>query len=636
MPRARGWRQLYEERRVTAEEAISKISSGSRIFLGSGCAEPQHLLEELVRIGGTEGRLNDVEIVHMLTVGSAPHAQKRFDQHFRHNSFFVGPGIRQYVYEGRADYTPVFLSEIPHMLRSGRMPLDAALLQVSPPDASGFCSFGMTVEAHHAAADAAEVVIAQVNPQMPRTLGDSFIHVEEIDYFVEHEEPVLELPMQTEFDEVAQAIARHISRLVENGSTIQVGIGSIPNAVLQFLADKRDLGVHTEMFSDGLIDLIESGVITNARKTFHPGKVVAAFCVGSRRLYDYIDNNPLFEFHPTDYTSSPVNIARNYRMVAINTALQVDLTGQVCADSLGYRIFSGIGGQADFIRGAAMAPDGKPIIALPSTAQGGEVSRIVAHLDEGAGVVTTRGDVHYIATEYGVAYVHGKSLRQRALALIAIAHPKFREQLLAEAKERNYLPADQILPQGAIYPVELEHTEKFGDLEVFIRPVRPSDERLLQMFLYDLSQLSVYQRFFQQRKSFPHSLAQEMVALDYNDQMGILVTVGPPDAEEMIAAAHWQRDPHENWADVAFSVADQYQRRGIGTYLLRYLMRLARERGIHGFTANVIGGNTGMLKVFQKSGCRMETEYDSGMFTIRLDFDQPAQPRPTPTGSQQP
>ena len=620
MPTARGWRQLYAQRLVTAEQALSKIRSGSRLFLGSGCAEPQHLLEELVRLGGTKGMLNDVEIVHMLTVGSAPHAEKRFDQHFRHNSFFVGPGIRQYVYEGRADYTPIFLSEIPHMLRSGRMPLDAALLQVSPPDAAGFCSFGVSVEAHHAAADAAGLVIAQVNPQMPRTLGDSFIHVEEIDYLVEHEEPILTVEFPAP-NEVAQAIASHISRLVENGSTLQVGIGSIPNAVLSSLGDKRDLGVHTEMFSDGLIDLIESGVVTNARKTFHPGKVVAAFCVGTRRLYDYIDNNPMFEFHPTDYTSSPLNIARNHKMVAINTALQVDLTGQVCADSLGHRIYSGIGGQADFIRGAALAPAGKPIIALPSTAKGGTVSRIVSELDPGAGVVTTRGDVHYIATEYGVAYVHGKSLRQRALALIQIAHPEFREQLLAEAKAHKYLYQDQILPKGALYPVEIEHSYRFDEMEAFLRPVRASDERLLQEFLYDLSQTSIYQRFFQQRKAFPHPMAQEMVAMDYVDEMGILVTVGPPDAEQIIAASHWQREPNENLAEVSFAVGDHYQRRGIGSYLLRLMVRLARERGIRGFTASVITGNTAMMHVFQKSGYRMETEFEGGVFSVRLYFD---------------
>jgi len=554
MPVVGNWIRCYSERRMTAEQALLKIQSGSRVFLSPGCGEPQHLLEELVRLGAVERRLNDVEIVHMLTVGPAPRAQKRYNQHFRHNSLFVGPGVRSAVFEGVADYTPIFLSEIPALFRSGRMPLDAALIQVTPPDAFGFCSLGISVEAVRAAADAADLVIAQVNPQMPRTLGDSFIHVEELDVIVEHEEPLLEVAV-SEPDDVALAIARHATRLIENGSTIQAGIGKIPNAVLYGLADKKDLGVHTEMFSDGLIDLIESGVVNNSKKTWHPGKVLATFCIGTRRLYDYVDNNPMFEFHPVDYNSSPINIARNAKMVAINTALQVDMTGQVCADSLGYRIYSGIGGQADFIRGAALAPQGKPIIALPSTAQGGKISRIVPHLSEGAGVVTTRGDVHYIVTEYGVAYLHGKSLRERATALIQIAHPRFREQLLVAAKERRYLFEDQVIPEGGIYPVELEHTERFNGLDIFFRPVKASDERLFQEYLYGLSERSVYLRFFQTRKAFPRDLAQELMAVDYEERLGIVGTLGTSDTAPLIAAAHWMLDANTNMAEVAFSVA---------------------------------------------------------------------------------
>ena len=615
------WRSFYDERLMSVRDAIGKIRSGNRVFLGSGCAEPQHLLFELVTQGGSSGRLHDVEIVHMLTVGSAPHAEKLFNRNFRHNSFFVGSGVRSAVYEGIADYTPIFLSEIPEMLRSGRMPLDVALLQVSPPDHFGFCSFGISVEAHKAAAEAAELVIAQVNPRMPRTLGDSFIHVNKLDCIVEYEEELLEVP-QAPPDDISKAIARHISRLVENGSTIQVGIGKIPNAVLHSLADKKDLGMHTEMFSDGLIDLIESGVVNNSKKTFHQGKVIAAFCIGTRRLYDYVDNNPIFEFHPTDYNSSPINIAKNEKMVAINTALEVDLTGQVCADSLGYRIYSGIGGQADFIRGAALAPKGKPIIAMPSTAKNGTVSRIVPHLSEGAGVVTTRGDVHYIATEYGVAYLHGKSLRERAVALINIAHPKFRDELMAQAKAHKYIFEDQIIPREAIYPVEIEHSMQFGDIELFFRPVKPVDERMLQEFLYQLSESSVYQRFFQYRKSFPHQMAQDMVAVDYRDKMGIVGVHGGPGNEKILADGHWMLNVDENIAEVAFAVLDEYQHRGIGTYLLRFLMRLAKKKGIRGFEASVIGTNTAMMKVFQKNGCVLHTEYDSGTYTIRFHFDE--------------
>ena len=623
MPVVSNWRKCYSERQMSARDALLKIRSGSRIFLSPGCGEPQYLLEELVNLGRN---LNDVEIVHMLTVGSAPHAKKRYDRNFRHNSLFVGPGVRSAVFEGIADYTPIFLSEIPELFRSGRMPIDAALIQVTPPDNFGFCSLGVSVEAVKAAADAAELVISQVNPQMPRTLGDSFIHVEELDVIVEHDEPILEI-MPPEPDDVALTIARHATRLVENGSTIQVGIGRIPDAVLYGLADKKDLGVHTEMFSDGLIDLIEAGVVNNSKKTFHPGKILATFCIGTRRLYDYVDNNPMFEFRPVDYNSSPVNIARNEKMVAINTAIQVDVTGQVCADSLGYQIYSGIGGQADFIRGAALAPHGKPIIALPATAKNGKVSRIVSHLTEGAGVVTTRGDVHYVVTEYGVAYLHGKSLRERATALIQIAHPRFREQLLAEAKSKKYLFADQIIPEGGVYPVEMQHIEQFDDLELFIRPVKASDERLFQEYMYKLSERSVYLRFFQIRRDFPHQLAQELVAVDYEENLGMVCTLGTSDTAPIVAAGHWMLDFDENMAEVAFSVADEYQRKGIGTHLLHFLTRFAREKGIRGFTAMVLAGNTGMMRVFQKSGCVVHTEYDSGEVSLSFQFDEKAEPR---------
>lgn len=622
MPIMRNWKERYTSKLMNAQEALLNIRSGSRVFLSPACGEPQHLLDTLVTLGSTTHQLNDVEIVHMLTVGSAPHAHKRYDRHFRHNSLFVGPSVRSAVADGIADYTPIFLSEIPGLFKSGRMPLDAALIQVTPPDEFGFCSLGISVEAVKAAAAAAELVIAQVNPQMPRTLGDSFLHVEDLDIIVEYDEPLLEVH-SPEPDDIALTIARHAIRLIENGSTIQVGIGRIPNAVLYGLSEKKDLGVHTEMFSDGLIDLIEAGVINNSKKTFHPGKVLATFCIGTKRLYDYVNNNPMFEFRPVDYNSSPINIAQNEKMVAINTALQVDITGQVCADSLGYKIYSGIGGQADFIRGAALAPNGKPIIALPSTAKDGTKSRIVAHLDEGAGVVTTRGDVHYVVTEYGVAYLHGKTLRERAVALIQIAHPKFREELIAAAKANKILFDDQIIPEGAIYPVEMEHTHEFNTQELFFRPVKASDERLFQEYLYKMSERSVYLRFFSVRKDFPHEIAQEMVAVDYETNLGIVCTLGTSDTSPIIAAGHWMLDYNQNMAEVAFSVADTYQHQGIGTHLLRFLMRVARERGIRGFRADVLAGNSGMIRVFQKSNCVLHTEYDSGEVYLWFHFDEP-------------
>lgn len=627
MEQRRDLKGTYAAKLTTARAALSKIRSGGRVFLGSGCAAPQHLLNTLVELGGAGGLLHDVQIVHMLTFGSAPHVAKQFDRNFRHNSFFVGPGVREAIAEGWADYTPIFLSEIPTLLKKGRMHLDVALVQVSPPDRYGFCSFGVSVEAHHAAVAAAEYVVAQVNSRMPRTLGDSFVHIDQFDAIVEYHEPLIEVPPSPP-DPVAHAIAKHISRLVEDGSTLQMGIGTIPNAVLQYLLDKKDLGVHTEMFTDGIVDLIEAGVVNNSRKTFHPGKILAAFCIGTRRLYDYIDGNPMFEFHPTDYNSSPLNIARNYKMVAINTALEVDITGQVCPDSIGHRIYSGIGGQADFMRGAALAPDGKPILALPSTARNGTVSRIAATLNPGAGVVTTRGDVHYVATEYGVAYLHGKTLRERALALIAIAHPKFREELLARAKDFKYVYSDSVVPEGAVYPIEVEHECEIGGMTLFVRPVKPSDERLMQEYLYDLSERSVYLRFFQRLKAFPHELAQDMVAVDYDERMAIVATLGTADAERIVAAANWILDVSRNEAEVAFSVADPYQHRGLGEYLSHLLVRLAKERGIRGFRASVLSENVPMRRIFEhealENNSTLHATYEDGVINLWFHFGEKA------------
>lgn len=426
------WKQRYHGQVADAATAVRAIGSGQTVFVGSGAAEPQLLVRALAARGSD---LREVEIVHIMTLGAAPYAEPGGGGGFRHNALFIGANVRAAVAAGRADYTPVFLSEIPRLFRSGRISLDAALVQVSPPDAHGMCSLGVSVDVVKAAVECAPLVIAQVNPLMPRTLGDGFLHVDRIARLVDGPEPLLEsLPAPP--DEVCRRIGRHVAELVEDGATLQLGIGGIPNAVLSYLGDKRDLGVHTEMFSDGLIDLLERGVVTGARKMLGQGKVVASFCMGTRRLYDYVDDNPVFEFRPVDYVNDPFVISQHERMTAVNSALEVDLTGQVCSDSLGARFYSGIGGQVDFIRGAARSLAGKPIIALPATARNGELSRIVPSLKEGAGVVTTRGDVHYVVTEFGVADLWGRTVRERARALIAVADPRFREGLLAEARRR--------------------------------------------------------------------------------------------------------------------------------------------------------------------------------------------------------
>ena len=429
------WIQHYRSRRCTAEEAVREIQSGDCVYIHPGCAEPEQLARAMVR---RAPELDGVQVIHLLTAGNADYVKPEMKGSFRHVAFFAGSNVRQAINEGRADFIPVFLGEVEALFSTGEIPVDVALIHVSPPDEHGFCSFGVGVDTTKTAAEHARQVIAQINPKMPRTLGDSFIHLNKIHRIVEVTDDILEHP-QGQVSDVATRIGTNITALIENGSTLQLGIGEIPDAVLCSLTDRKDLGIHTEMVSDGIVDLIERGVINNEKKTLHAGKIILGFVLGTRRLYDFIDNNPVFEFHPSAYTNDPFIIARNDNQVAINSALEVDLTGQVCADSLGYSFYSGIGGQVDFIRGAARSKGGKPIIALPSTARHGTVSRIVLHLQEGAGVVTSRGDVHYVVTEHGVAYLHGKSIRDRARALIAIAQPEFREELQRGAREKRLL-----------------------------------------------------------------------------------------------------------------------------------------------------------------------------------------------------
>jgi 4-hydroxybutyrate CoA-transferase len=429
------WMDSYRTKVMSAREALRCVESHMRVYIQPGCAEPETLVGALIERGPL---VSDVEIVHLLTMGRADYIAPEMAGHFRHNAMFIGANVRDAVNDGRADYTPIFLSEIESLFESGEMLIDVALIQVSPPDSHGFCSFGVGVDTTLTAAKKARFVIAQVNDQMPRTYGDSFIHVSDIDAIVESSRPLCELPKH-EVTDLHLAIARNVGTLIEDGSTIQTGIGGIPDAVLLYLKDRKDLGVHTELLSDNIIPLIESGVVNGHRKTLHPRKVVLAFALGTRKLFDFVNDNPIFEFHPNAYTNNPILIAQNDRMVAINSALQIDITGQICADSIGTYFYSGIGGQVDFIRGATRSKGGKPIIALPSTAKNDTVSRIVPMLDPGAGVVTSRGAVHYVVTEYGVAYLHGRSIRQRSEALIQIAHPNFRNQLYEYCERTKWL-----------------------------------------------------------------------------------------------------------------------------------------------------------------------------------------------------
>jgi acyl-CoA hydrolase len=429
----------YRSRILSADDAVAVVESGQRVYIHNGCAEPTELVKALTRRGPL---LRDVEVMHMATMGVADYSLPEYEGHFRTNSLFIGGNVRQAIQAGRGDYTPVFLSEIEGLFRSGAVPIDVALLQTTPPDAYGYLSLGPSVDVSLTVAQHARHVVVEINDRMPRTLGDAFVHVNRVDAFIETSHPLAEYP-QHQVTEQHRAIARNVAGLIPDGATIQTGIGGIPEATLALLKDHKDLGIHSEMVPDGAVELIERGVVNGARKTLHPQKVIAGFVLGTQPLFDFIDNNPIFEFHPTAYCNDPLIIARNDRMVAVNSAIEVDLTGQVCSDSMGRNPYSGIGGQVDFLRGAARAQGGVPIIALPSTARNGTVSRIATLLQPGAGVVTSRGDVHYVVTEHGVAYLHGKTLRQRAEALIRVADPKFRGELERFAIEHRLLRADR-------------------------------------------------------------------------------------------------------------------------------------------------------------------------------------------------
>lgn len=593
------WRTTYADKLCSPMEAIRAIRPGRRILIGSGAAEPVALVEALVTHGE---HLSDNEIVHLLTLGPAPYTDKKYSGRFRHAAFFIGPNVREAVHEGRADFIPVFLSEIPEVIRSRRVRIDVALIQVTPPDRHGYVSLGVSVDIVRAGVEAADLVIAAVNPNMPWTFGDSAIPLSRIHKLVETDAPILERVPEPAGD-VARAIGRYVASLIGDGATLQTGIGQIPDSVLASLEDRHDLGVHTEMLSDGVMRLAKRGVINGSRKTLLRGKMVTSFVMGSRALYEWADEHPALELRPSDFTNDPGNISRNENMVAINGALAVDLTGQVASDTVGGRFYSGIGGQVDFIRGAKRSRGGRAIIALPSTAKKGTVSRIVAALEEGAGVVTSRGDVHYVVTEHGVADLWGKSVRERAKALLEIAHPDHRNEVLDTAKKRHFVLPDQRVHR-ATYPWQEERHETLrGGEKVIVRPVRMSDEGQLQRMLYRLSDESVYKRFFAYRRAHPHEEMQNMVDLDYENAMGLVVI--EPGTDEILALCRYDVEPATRLAEIAFTVRDDWQHRGIGTMLLKRMTEIARSRGLAGFKAEVLARNTAMLAVFHKSGLRL-------------------------------
>jgi len=616
------WQDLFREKVTDTRRAFRKLRRGQRIFIGSGCGEPQYLVRALEE---QLPKLADLEILHILSLGKHSFLEESYHDKCRLKSFFVAAASREAVAEGRADYTPVNLVDVPKLFRSGVLPIDVALIQVSEPDQHGFCSLGISVDIVKAAAESARFVIAQINGRMPRTLGDSFIHVSDLDALIPWDEPLLEMPPPP-INDVAKAIGAQVAKLIEDGSTLRVGVGSVPSAVLYALEDKKDLGVHTDMLTDPYVDLVEKGVITNARKTLHPGKIIASFCLGTKKLYDFVHNNPMVAFHPVEYTNNYLVISQNEKMVTLNSALEVDLTGQVCSDSVGYQIYSGVGGSVDFLRGARNSRGGKAIVVLPSTTLDGQ-SRIVPELTEGGGVVTTRGGVQYVVTEYGIAQLQGRSLRERALALIGIAHPDFREDLTRHAYRMKVLRRElfAISSARAIYPENLEVSQVFDEeTRVFFRPAKPTDERLIREFFYSLPKDESYIRFLSTMKVYPQVDVNKLINIDYEKEMTLVGLVGDMEAERVVAVGRYVVDEETLIAEVDFAVHPDYGRKGIASFMIQYLSEIARKSGVRQFRAYISAGNERVFGVFQKLGYFMESSFMEGLYEIRVHFDRTA------------
>ena len=594
------WQHRYASKVVAAPEAVSKIMRGSRVFIGTGCGEPQHLIHAMVK----DEQLQDIMVYQMLSSTLSQFVEDAsFTRRFSLKLFFISQSMRKAAFEGKIDYIPEYLSQIPRMFASHRIGLDAALVQVSPPDKFGYCSLGVSVDITRPAVAHSPVVIAQVNPKMPRTWGDSFVHVDDIDWLVPHEEPLVEALPRIKDNEVSRRIGLYVSQLVDDGATLQIGFGNLPNAILKYLDGKNDLGLHTQLITDGLLPLFEKKVITNKKKTLLPGRVVTSLCMGSEKIYDYVDNNPLFYFRSSEFVNDPTVIARNDNLISISSALEVDLTGQVCSDSTGYLFYSGIGDQVDFLRGSSMSKGGFSIIALPSTAQNGAVSRIVPHLSEGAGVATTRGDVNFVITEYGIAELKGKGIYQRVMELAQIAHPKFREELIEVAKKRHYIFADQLPPttEDLLFLEGYKYTLKPKDGKIVeFRPLLPSDEFAYRNFFYSLQEKTIYMRYFYKMRTFSHEVVQKQwSSVDYHKNMSILGLVQKGGHKEIMAIGSYAQDSDDR-AEVAFVVREDFQNKGIAFYLLEILENIARENHYNGFCATVLRENSAMISVFKK------------------------------------
>ena len=625
MQKTNYWADNYVEKLTGAEKALRHIKPGQRVFIGSSCGEPQHLVTEL---SNASLRFTDLEIVRLLCIERGPLtmvANRSHSRQFNIRSFYLGSGYPEKIHRNKRFTTPINLSQIPHLFKSRMMPINAALIQASPPDDFGWMSLGVSVDITLAACESADIVICQTNSNMPRVLGRSFIHVNDVDYIVEHDENLLTIQPLPEL-ETANTIARHVSQLIDDGSTLQTSLSITNEALMLCLSEKNDLGIHSQYLSDGLMKLFSMGVITNKKKGFNDGKLVAGTAVGSNLLYEFINDNPSIEFHPSDYVNNPSIIARHTAMVSLNTAMAIDLTGQVAADALPYNNYTGINGLLDFTRGAAMSKEGKSILLMTSTSDNSRKSRILPNLYDIA-VVVPRGDVQFVATEYGVVNLFGKTLQERAMALISIAHPNFRDELFSKAKELNLIDTDRKFKQAikSVYPLKYEETIVVKNISILFRPAKPIDERGVQEHYYSMNRRDIISRFFHEKKSFVHDQIDTTFEIDYINDLTMVATIGELGFEKIIAVGEYFKNAITNIAEIAFSVSKEYQGMGIAQILQKKLAKAAVDNGLKGLIAYTSLENKGMIKLFHKLPYLITSKKEDDMVVLTCLFSTPKQ-----------
>lgn len=608
---------VYSNKVCTADKAVTTVQSGSHVFVGTACATPRLLLGALEALS-TPPR--DVTILSFLTDAALPLSEGKTITNYKHKCFFVGTEMRNAIQQGVADYIPISLAELPRHIKNGRFPIEVALVQVSAPDRNGFVSLGVSVDITLIAARYAKKIIAEINPNMPFTFGDSAIHLSRFDQLVINDSPIYEYT-HPPADDVAEQIASYIAGIINDESTLQIGLGRIPNAMVHYLFDRRDLGIHTDVITDWILDLIEKGVITGRKKTLSPDKVVTSYCMGSKRLYDFIHLNPLFEFRPIDYICDPFIISKNHRMVSISQAFAVDLTGQVCSDQLCGQFYGGVSTQPEFLRGAARSPGGKPIICLRSTTEDGKESLIRPQLLQGEGVGISRADVHYVVTEYGLAYLFGKSIRQRAISLIEIAAPKFRPWLLECAKQMGYLPAQQTLRSDKPYLIKEECTIVLRNGEtVRLRPSRASDSEAILELFHALSEEDIYMRFFQRLRTLTFNQTQQLCNVNLETEAAFIAAVGERESEKIIGSSCYFLNLSTNIAEAGFMVAPEWRGRGLGTALQNNMVEHAKAHGIRGFSAVILSCNAKAMALVQKGGKNLEIFRDGEVYEVTNYF----------------